>query len=89
MANMAAMQIQLDLVSSKLLEQGGLIGNVYTDSVIPAGFFADNIHKFCLEENFAARLNSASDKDKVRIKVQDKYWGGQLAPRQCRCVTPL
>jgi hypothetical protein len=32
------MQIQLDLVSSKLQEQGGLIGNVYTDSVIPAGF---------------------------------------------------
>ena len=69
---MAAMQIQLDLVSSKLLEQGGLIGNVYTDSVIPAGFFADDIHKFCLAENFAARLNSASDKDKVRIKVHEK-----------------
>ena len=83
------MQIQLDLVSSKLQEQGGLIGNVYTDSVIPAGFFAYDIHKFCLAENFAARLNSAIDKDKVRVKVQDKYWGGQPASRQYRYVWPL
>jgi hypothetical protein len=72
---MVAMQIQLDQVSSKLLEQGGLIGNVYADSVVPAGFFKDNFHKFCIDENFAARLNSASDKDKVRIKVHEKYWG--------------
>jgi hypothetical protein len=49
-------------MSSKLQEQGGLVGNVHTDSVIPTGFFADDIHKFCLAENFAARLNSASDK---------------------------
>jgi hypothetical protein len=82
---MAAMQIQLDLVSSRLQEQGGLIGNVYTDSAIPAGFFADDIHKFCL----AARLYSASDKDKVRVKVQEKYWGGQPAPRQFRYVSSL
>jgi hypothetical protein len=58
------MQIQLDLMSSKLLQQDGLIGNVYTDSVIPAGFFTDDIAKFLIAENVAAKLNSASDKDR-------------------------
>ena len=87
---MAAMQIQLDLMSSKLQEQGGLVGNVYTDSVTPAVFFADDIHKFCLAENFAARLNSASDKDKVRVKVRaGEVLGGQPASRQYRYVWPL
>jgi hypothetical protein len=70
---MAAMQIQLNLMTSKLQQQGGLIGNVYTDSVTPAVFFADDIAKFCIAENLAAGLNSASDKDKVRVKVMVKY----------------
>ena len=77
-AKMAAMQLQLDQVSRKLQEQGGLVGNVYADSVVPVGYFVDNLGKFCVDENLSAKLNSASDTDKVRIKAHEKYWGGGL-----------
>jgi hypothetical protein len=85
---MSAMQIQLDLMSSKLLQQGGLIGNVYTDSVIPTGFFTDDIAKFCIAENVAAKLHSASDKDRVRVKVMQKYWGSCM-PHDSIGMLPL
>jgi hypothetical protein len=41
------------LLSGKLQQQDGLVGNVYTDSVTPPGFFTDDVGKFCIAENLA------------------------------------
>jgi hypothetical protein len=75
-------------MSGKLLQQDTLIGKVYTGSVIPTGFFTDDLAKFCIAENFAGELNSASDRDRVRVKVMQKYWGSCM-PHGSTGVLPL
>ena len=42
---------------------------------VPAEFFRDDLAAFLIREIFAGTLNSASDKDRAKIKMHERYWG--------------
>jgi hypothetical protein len=55
-------------MSLRFMSQGGQqIGGCYDDALIPAEYFRDDLAAFLVRENFAATLNSASDKAKAKI----------------------
>jgi hypothetical protein len=51
------------------------VAGCYHDALIPAEYFRDELGAFLTRENFAATLNSASDKAKAKIKMHAKFWG--------------
>ena len=54
---------------------GRQIGGCYDDALVPAEFFRDDLAAFLVRENFAGTLNSASDEDRAKIKMFEKYFG--------------
>jgi hypothetical protein len=56
-------------------QEGQQIGGCYHDALVPAEYFRDEFEAFLIRENFAATLNSASDKAKAKIKMHTKFWG--------------
>jgi hypothetical protein len=56
-------------------QKGQQVGGCYNDALIPAEYFRDDLAAFLVRENFAATLNSASDKVKAKIKMHGRYWG--------------
>jgi hypothetical protein len=58
-----------------LSQEGQQIGGCYNNALIPAEYFRDDLAAFLVRENFAAILNSASDKEKAKIKMHGRYWG--------------
>jgi hypothetical protein len=66
-------------------QEGKQIGGCYHDALVPAEYFADEFGDFLVRENFAATLNSASDKEKAKIKMHAKFFGA--AP--CRTISSV
>ena len=56
-------------------QEGQQIGGCYHDALVPAVYFRDEFGAFLARENFAAALNSASDKAKAKIKMHTSFWG--------------
>ena len=76
MAQIVALRASVEKMSLRFMSQGGQqTGGCYDDSLIPAEYFRDDLAAFLIRENFAGILNSASDKDKAKIKMHDRYWG--------------
>ena len=76
MAQIAALRASVEKMTLQLKTQGGRqIGGCYDDALIPAEYFRDDLAAFLVRENFAGLLNSASDKDRAKIKMFEKYFG--------------
>jgi hypothetical protein len=76
MAQVVALRASVENMSLRFMSPGGQqIGGCYDDALIPAEYFRDDLAAFLIRENFAGTLNSASDRDKAKIKMHDRYWG--------------
>jgi hypothetical protein len=76
MAQIAALRAPVEKMTLQFQSRGGRqIGGCYDDALVPAEFFRDDLADFLVRENFAGTLNSASDKDRAKIKMFEKYFG--------------
>ena len=79
MAQIAALRASVEKMTLQLQTKGGRqIGGCYDDALVPAEYFRDDLAAFLIREKFAGTLNSASDKEKAKIKMHAKYWGSSM-----------
>jgi hypothetical protein len=68
LAQIEALRASVEKMSLRFMSQEGQqIGGCYNNALIPAEYFRDDLAAFLVRENFAATLNSASDKAKAKI----------------------